>query len=34
MKIALLFDGMSALGKSADLLILATVEAVEKSLVD
>jgi D-alanine-D-alanine ligase len=33
MKIALLFDGMSALGKSADLLILETVEAIEKSLV-
>lgn len=33
MKIALLFDGLSALGKSADLLILETVEAVEGSLV-
>ena len=33
MKIAVLFDGPSALGKaSADLLILDTVEAVEKSL--
>jgi D-alanine-D-alanine ligase len=34
MKIALLFDGMSALGKSADLLILETVEAIEKVLVE
>ncbi len=34
MKIALLFDGMSALGQAADLLILETVEAIEKSLVD
>ncbi len=34
MKIALLFDGMSALGKSADLLILETVEAIEKALVE
>jgi D-alanine-D-alanine ligase len=33
MKIALLFDGMSALGKGSDLLILETVEAIEKSLV-
>jgi D-alanine-D-alanine ligase len=33
MKIALLFDGMSALGKAADLLILETVEAIEKALV-
>jgi D-alanine-D-alanine ligase len=33
MKIALLFDGLSALGKTADLLILETVEAVERSLV-
>ena len=32
MKIALLFDGASALGKSADLLILETVEAVEAVL--
>ncbi|MFN2398066.1 MAG: hypothetical protein ABR543_05390 [Gemmatimonadaceae bacterium] len=32
MKIALLFDGASALGKSPDLLILATVEAVEAAL--
>jgi hypothetical protein len=34
MKIAMLFDGMSALGASADLLILETVEAIEKSLVE
>src|SRR5688500_5934858 len=34
MKIALLFDGMSALGQAADLLILETVEAIEKSLAD
>lgn len=33
MKIALLFDGLSALGKTADILILETVEAIEKSLV-
>jgi D-alanine-D-alanine ligase len=33
MKIAVLFDGPSALAKSADLLILDTVEAVERSLV-
>lgn len=33
MKVALLFDGMSALGKAADQLILETVEAVERSLV-
>jgi D-alanine-D-alanine ligase len=32
MKIALLFDGASALGKSPDLLILETVEAVEAVL--
>src|SRR5918998_6159602 len=32
MKIAVLFDGPSALAKSADLLILDTVEAVERSL--
>jgi D-alanine-D-alanine ligase len=32
MKIALLFDGAAALGKSADLLILETVEAVEAVL--
>jgi len=32
MKIAVLFDGASALGKSPDLLILATVEAVESVL--
>jgi D-alanine-D-alanine ligase len=32
MKIAILFDGPSALAKSADLLILDTVEAVERSL--
>lgn len=32
MKIALLFDGASALAKSPDLLILGTVEAVERSL--
>jgi D-alanine-D-alanine ligase len=33
MKIAVLFDGASALAKSPDLLILDTVEAVEESLV-
>lgn len=33
MKVALLFDGLSALGSTADLLILETVEAVERSLV-
>ena len=32
MKIAVLFDGPSALAKSADLLILGTVDAVERSL--
>ena len=32
MKIAVLFDGASALAKSPDLLILGTVEAVEQSL--
>ena len=32
MKIAVLFDGISALGKSPDLAILETVEAVEKVL--
>src|ERR687885_401735 len=32
MKIALLFDGASALAKSPDVLILSTVEAVEESL--
>ena len=32
MRIALLFDGASALGKSPDLLILETVEAVESAL--
>src|ERR671915_1306211 len=32
MKIAVLFDGPSALAKSADLLILDTVEAVERAL--
>ena len=32
MKIALLFDGASALAKSPDLLILGTVEAIEHSL--
>lgn len=32
MKIAVLFDGASALGKTPDLLILATVEAVEAAL--
>lgn len=32
MKIAILFDGASALGKSPDLLILETVEAVEHAL--
>jgi D-alanine-D-alanine ligase len=33
MKIALLFDGASALAKSPDMLILGTVEAVERSLL-
>ncbi len=33
MKIALLFDGASALGKSADLAILETLEAIEAVLV-
>ena len=33
MKIGVLFDGPAALGKGADLAILDTVEAVEKSLV-
>ncbi|MBX6331696.1 MAG: hypothetical protein IRY91_07605 [Gemmatimonadaceae bacterium] len=33
MKIALLFDGASALGKSPDLLILETLEAIESVLV-
>jgi len=32
MKVAMLFDGVSALGPSADLLIIETVEAVEASL--
>jgi D-alanine-D-alanine ligase len=34
MKIAILFDGLSALGASADVLILDTVEAVERALTD
>ena len=34
MKIAILFDGLSALGASPDLLILETVEAVESILAD
>lgn len=34
MKVALLFDGASALAKSPDLLILGTVEAVERALAD
>ncbi len=33
MKVALLFDGASALSKNPDLLILDTVEAIEKALV-
>jgi len=33
MKVVVLFDGISALGKSPDLLILETVEAVEAALV-
>ncbi|HEX4468203.1 MAG TPA: hypothetical protein VH080_01660, partial [Gemmatimonadaceae bacterium] len=33
MKIAVLFDGVSALAKSPDLLILGTVEAIESSLL-
>ncbi|HKW49379.1 MAG TPA: hypothetical protein VJN70_18135 [Gemmatimonadaceae bacterium] len=33
MKIAVLFDGVSALAKSPDLLILETVEAIERSLL-
>ena len=32
MKVALLFDGASALGKSPDILILETIEAVERVL--
>ena len=34
MKVAILFDGVSALGATPDLLILDTVEAVEKILID
>ncbi len=34
MKIAILFDGLSALGASPDLLILGTVEAIENVLAD
>lgn len=34
MKVALLFDGISALGKTPDLAILETVEAVERALAD
>ena len=34
MRVAILFDGASALGAAADLLILGTVEAVEQILVD
>ena len=34
MKVAVLFDGASALAKSPDLLILGTVEAVERALAD
>jgi D-alanine-D-alanine ligase len=34
MKVAILFDGVSALGASADILILDTVEAVEHALAD
>lgn len=34
MKIAVLFDGVSALGKTPDVLILDTIEAVERALVD
>ena len=34
MKVAILFDGLSALGASPDLLILGTVEAVEDILAD
>ena len=33
MKVVVLFDGISALGKTPDLLILETVEAVEAALV-
>ena len=33
MKIAILFDGASALARSPDLLILGTVEAIERALV-
>src|SRR5512140_884396 len=33
MKVALLFDGASALSKNPDLLILDTVEAIETALV-
>ena len=32
MKIAILFDGASALAKSPDLLILGTVEAIERAV--
>lgn len=34
MKIAVLFDGLSALGKTPDVLILDTIEAVERGLSD
>lgn len=34
MKVAILFDGLSALGKTPDVLILETVEAVEAALVE
>jgi len=34
MRIAVIFDGVSALGKSPDLRILHAVEAIEMALVD
>ena len=34
MKIAVLFDGMSALGANPDVLILESVEAIENSIED
>ena len=34
MKVAVMFDGASALGQSPDLLILGTIEAVERALAD
>ncbi|NUQ20700.1 MAG: hypothetical protein HOQ09_07035, partial [Gemmatimonadaceae bacterium] len=34
MKVAVLFDGLSALGKTPDVLILETIEAVEAALTE